>query len=141
MAPPPVTSKPVTTTTPTESNATNVECSPLPSLISPNIKQERRNDRTKHDKLTPRQQTPNMPIAFSITNILSNNFGHAKMPTNNNQVTRNNNKVNSEKKSGVLFRPYDDDCGENGTPSPAKQSKLDRRHQSDDDEESNGELV
>lgn len=132
MAPPPVT-------TAAEPNTANVECNALPALNSANIKQEKRDDRAKHEKLSTKQQTPSMPIAFSITNILSNNFGHTKLPTNNNQLTRNNNKVNSEKKCSVLFRPYDDDCGENGAPSPAKQSKIDRRQQSDDDDESNGE--
>lgn len=106
-------------------NTTTVECSTSPSLISPNIKQEMRDERAKFEKLSPRQQTSATAasIAFSITNILSNNFG--------------NNKVISEKKNGFVFRPYDnnndDDCGE----SSPKKIKLDQRS---DDEISNGEL-
>lgn len=100
-------------------NTTTVECSTSPSLISPNIKQENRDDREKMEKLSPTQQTSNVSIAFSITNILSNNFG-------------NNNKVISEKRNGFAFRPHDDD----GSPSP-KKMKLDRRFNNED---SNGEL-
>lgn len=90
-------------------STTTVECSTSPSMISPNIKNENhRDDRAKVEK----------PIAFSITNILSNNFG--------------NNKVLSENKNGFVFRPYDSDCGQ----SSPKKIKLDKRS---DDEDSNGE--
>lgn len=138
---PPVTSTP---TTEQMCNASGIEqCSPSPSSINSNIKQEKYDDRLKMDKFAARQQTPNTPIAFSITNILSNTFGNvSKLPTNNNnQINRNNNKVNSEKKSSVLFRPYDDDCGgdNGGVATSPKHSKHDHRQQSDD-EESNGEL-
>lgn len=145
---PPVTSTPLTTTTAETNNTTAVECNTSPSLISLNIKQEKHDERAKCEKLSPRQQTPTTPIAFSITNILSNSFGHTKLPTtNNNQISRNNNniinnnnknKVISEKKNSVLFRPYDDDeCQENGADTSPKRAKHDRQQQSDD-EESNG---
>lgn len=94
-------------------NTTSVECSTSPSLISPNIKQE------TIDKLSPIQQTANVSIAFSITNILSNNFG-------------NNNKVIGDKRNGFAFQTHDD-----GSPSP-KKLKFDRRFNDDD---SNGELI
>lgn len=53
--------------------------------------------------------------SHSQLQTLSNDFGHnTKLPTNNNEINRNNNnKVISEKKTSVLFRPYDDDCNEN----------------------------
>lgn len=95
-------------------NTTTVECNTSPSMISPNIKQENRDDRSK---FSPIEQTSNASIAFSITNILSNNFGNA-------------NKVISDKKNDFAFRPYDE------TPSP-KKLKLDQRS---DDDDSNGEL-
>lgn len=136
MAPPPVILASAAETNMLNSGS-SVECSTSPSLMNSSIKQEKRDDRAKIEKLSPRQQTPTIPIAFSITNILSNNFGNAKMPSNNNQISLNNNKVLSEKKNSVLFRPYNDDCGENGAASP-KKSKVDRRQRSDD-EESNGE--
>lgn len=104
-------------------NTTTVECSTSPSLISPNIKQENRDERAKFEKLSTKQQMPTTSIAFSITNILSNNFG--------------NNKVISEKKNGFVFRPYDnnnDDCGE----SSPKKLKIDQR--SDDEISNDGEL-
>ncbi|XP_031636951.1 segmentation polarity homeobox protein engrailed-like [Contarinia nasturtii] len=88
-------------------STTTVECSTSPSMISPNIKRENhRDDRAKVEK----------PIAFSISNILSNNFG--------------NNKVLSEKNNGLVFRPYDNDCEQ----SSPKKIKLDQRS---DDEDSN----
>ncbi|XP_031636940.1 segmentation polarity homeobox protein engrailed-like [Contarinia nasturtii] len=139
---PPVTSTPLTPTTAEANNTTAVECN-TPSLISLNIKQEKHDERAKcNEKLSPhQQQTPTTPIAFSITNILSNNFGHTKLPTtNNNEISRNNNnnKVISEKKNSVLFRPYDDDCQENGGATSPKRTKLDRqKQQQSDDEESN----
>lgn len=132
---PPVSSIQVATTTTTESSpnsATVVECNTSSSLTISKIKHEKRIDRAKIEKMSLRQHTPNTPIAFSISNILSNDFGNTKLHTNNNQINRNNNKVISDKKNSVLFRPYDDDCGENG------QTSLDHRNQSDD-EESNGE--
>lgn len=136
---PPVATTPVLATP--EPNVPNgghtVECSTSPSLISSNIKQEKRDDRANIEKSSTNPQTANTPIAFSITNILSNSFGNTKLPTNNNQNSFNNNKIIREKKSSVLFRPYDDDSGDNET-SP-KKPKLDRRQRSDD-EESNGEL-
>lgn len=94
-------------------NTTTQQCNTSPSLMSPNIKQE------KMDKLSPMQQTANVSIAFSITNILSNNFGN------------NNSKVISEKRNGSAFRSHDD-----GSPSPKKR-KFDRQFEDDD---SNGEL-
>lgn len=114
-------------------NTTTVECSTSPSLISPNIKQENRdNERAKFEKFAPTQQTAAAAtsIAFSITNILSNNFG-------NNNNNNNQQKVISEKskKNGFVFRPYDNnnDCGE----SSPKKLKLDQPRS--DDEDSNGE--
>lgn len=93
-------------------STTNVECSRSPSLISPNIKQENRSDdRAKMEKTS---------IAFSITNILSNNFG-------------NNNKVISEKNSSVC-QPCDNH-NEYGESSP-KKVKFNF-----DDEDSDGEFM
>lgn len=111
-----------------------------PVQIHSNIKQERRDDSAQIEKLSPRQQIEktNTPIPFSITNILSNTFGHTKPHINNSSINLNNNEVLSEKKNNSLFRPYDDDCSENGAVSP-KETKMDRRQQSDD-EESNGEF-
>lgn len=142
---PPVASAPVITT---GEQRCIEQCSTSPSSIDSNIKQEKHDELLKCEKLSSRQQqTPNTPIAFSITNILSNTFGTAttKLPTNNNnQINRNNNnnKVISEKKNSVLFRPYDDDCGgEHGGASSPSPTKHDRRQQQQsDDEESNGEL-
>lgn len=139
MAPPVATTPDSTTPEPNVPNGGHtVECSTSPSLISSKIKQEKRDDRAKIEKSsTNPPQTANTPIAFSITNILSNSFGNTKLPTNDKQTTFNNNKMIREKKNSVLFRPYDDDSGDNET-SP-KKPKLDRRQRSDD-EESNGEL-
>lgn len=125
---PPVSSTPLTATADAD-----VECSIPPSIINPNIKQEKRDDRPKLNRYAARPQTVNPSIAFSITNILSNSFGHAKSPTNNNEIA--DKKVLSEKKNSVLFRPYDDNCGENGVSSPKLNSTA--SHQSYD-EESNG---
>lgn len=93
-----------------------VECRTSPSPISPNIKQESRDDRAKDERLSPAHHTPTAPIAFSITNILSNNFGK--------QISWNNNEVISDKYNFALY-------AENGA-SPAKRSKIDRPQQSDD---------
>lgn len=135
---PPVTSTSVTVFTDNIS-ATTVQCTATsPSLIRSDFKQESRDDSAKTEKLSPRQQTPNTPITFSITNILSNNFGHTKLSTNTSPISPNNNEVLSEKKNSGLFRPYDDDFSENAEISP-KQVRMDRRQQSDD-EDSNGEL-
>lgn len=80
---PPVSSPSVTIIT--EPNlsisATSIQCSTSPSLIHSSIKQEESDGVEKIEKLSPRQQTQNAPIAFSITNILSNNFGRTKLPT------------------------------------------------------------
>lgn len=113
-----------------------------PVTIHSNIKQERRDDSAQIEKLSPKQQIEktNTPIPFSITNILSNSFGHTKLPINSSSNNLNNNEVISEKKiNNVLFRPYDDDCSENGAVSPTN-TKTDRRQQSDD-EESNGKFI
>lgn len=125
----------------TDSNmsAANVQCSISPSLVSSSIKQEKRDEHAKNEKLSQSQPTSNTPITFSITNILSKSFGHTKLSTNNNQIILNNNEVISEKKNSVLFRPYDNDCGDNSTTSPS-QPKMDRQQQSED-EESNGKLT
>lgn len=134
------TTSPSPITEPTTPNSTINECSLSPTTI----KQEKRD--AKIEKPTSptspaSQQTPNMPITFSITNILSNNFGNAKSPSNNNEkspTNNNNNKVISGKRNGILFRPYDDDRnnGDNESSSP-KKDELTHRQQSDD-EESNG---
>lgn len=134
MAPPVTT--PVTIITDNIS-ATTVQCTTSPSSIRSDIKQESRDDSTKSENLLPGQQTPNTPITFSITNILSNNFGHTKLSTNTSPINLNNNEVLSDKKNSGLFRPYDDDCSENSVVSP-KNARMDRRQQSDD-EDSNGE--
>lgn len=115
----------------------DVECSTSPSLQQ----QSQNGISIKQEKSTsPQQHTA--PISFSITNILSDSFGHTKLQTAN-QVNNNNSKnVISEKKSGVLFRPYDDDEDdrESGV-TLAKKSKLssslENHHQSDfeDDDE------
>ncbi|XP_055309324.1 segmentation polarity homeobox protein engrailed [Sitodiplosis mosellana] len=101
-------------------NTTTVECSTSPSLISPNIKHENRDERAKFAKFAPTQQTPATSIAFSITNILSNNFGNPK-------------SVISEKKNGFVFRPYDNSNDDYGESSPKKM----KRDQRSDDEDSN----
>lgn len=135
---PPVASSPATTTAESQvcsNGAPAFECNT--SIMSTNIKQEKRDERLKMDKLSPRQQTSNTPIAFSITNILSNNFGNGKLPSTNDHICLNK-KINSAKKSSVLFRPYDDDCGDNDK-TMSDKPKLDRRQRSDD-EESNGKL-
>lgn len=127
------------TVTDSNMSATNVQCSISPTLVSPSIKQEKRDEHAKNEKLSQSQQTSNTPITFSITNILSKSFGHTKLTTNNNQIILNNNEVISEKKNSVLFRPYDNDCGDNSTTSPS-QLKINRQQQSDD-EDSNGKLA
>lgn len=127
-------------TEPTTPNSTINECSTSPTTI----KQEKRDAQIEKPTSPASQQTPNMPITFSITNILSNNFGNAKSPSNNSKKSptnhnNNNNKVICGKRNGNLFRPYDDDCnnvGDNDSSSPKKE-ELTRRQQSDD-EESNG---
>lgn len=80
---PPVTSPSVTIITEPHISisANSIQCSTSPSLIHSSIKQEKGDGIEHIEKLSPRQQTQNAPIAFSITNILSNNFGRTKLPT------------------------------------------------------------
>lgn len=71
---------------------------------------------TTTENFSPKQQTPNLPIAFSITNILSNNFGNAKKypsDSNDEQVFCASEKLFS-------LRSNDDYSG-----SSAKKPKLD----------------
>lgn len=63
------------------------------------------------------------PIAFSITNILSHSFG-SRNPSR---------KSSTEKRSGVLFRPYDDDV----LTSAKRQELRSARVESDEEEEIN----
>lgn len=110
------------------------------------IKQEHRDERVQIDsKPAAIQQKSITPITFSITNILSNNFGNVKTPSTKMCVNDNNNKIIGEKRGSILFRPYDnhtddddeDDENESASPKPVKI----RRRQQSDDEESNGRLI
>lgn len=85
------------------------------------------------------QQKSIMPIAFSITNILSSSFGNAKTPTAPGCESAEN---AGTKRDRILLRLYDnnnadDDEDDEASPKPAK---IPRRQQSDD-EASNGMCI
>lgn len=85
------------------------------------------------------QQKSIMPIAFSITNILSSSFGNAKTPTAPGCESGEN---AGTKRDRILLRLYDnnnadDDEDDETSPKPAK---IPRRQQSDD-EASNGMCI
>lgn len=110
------------------------------------IKQENRDECMQIDsKAAAIQQKSITPITFSITNILSSSFGHAKTPSAQVCANDNHNKMVGEKRGSILFRPYDnrtddeDEDDETDSTSP-KPVKIPRRQQSDD-EESNGTLI
>lgn len=107
------------------------------------IKQEKRDERVQIESdAAATQQKSITPITFSITNILSSNFGNAKSPTTEVCTNDNKSKIIGEKRGSVLFRPYDnhndeeDEDEESASTSP-KPAKIPRRQQSDD-EDSNG---
>lgn len=88
-----------------------------PSLLC--VKAEKMENHTiDHQNVTP--------ITFSITNILSNCFGN-KSPTTTQMHPR---KTISEKKSNLLFRPYDDNLS-----AMAKRKNVRNSHIESDDEE------
>lgn len=83
-----------------------------PSMLHVSVKQE-------HNGIDENQQTPT-PISFSITNILSNNFG----------TKISSRKIISERKSS-LFRPYDVEERRNDSRCTSRP----RSDDGDDDEE------
>lgn len=101
-------------------STTTVECSRSPTLISPNIKQEK-NDQERTKDQTQKQQTSNTPITFSINNILKNDFGHSKKQQTN---PKDFEQVKSVGEKWFPLRSNDDFGGENGASSP-KKLKLD----------------
>lgn len=97
-------------------STTTVECNRSPNMISPNIKHEK-NEQEKTHNLLLKQQTPNSPITFSISNILSNDFGHSKklqFETNGGE------QVISATKRCFSFRSDDADSDGNDVSVPKK---------------------
>lgn len=105
------------------------------------IKQEKRDERVQIESIAAATQQKSItPIRFSITNILSSNFGNAKSPTTEVCTNDNTSKIVGEKRGNVLFRPYDnhnDEEDEDNASTSPKPAKIPRRQPSDD-EESNG---